>query len=52
MEDAGVDLLLLQCSPQFEEMERFARQVIAPYRQREDATAVTPAAISDGTVPW
>ena len=31
-ESAGVDLLLLQCSPQLEEMERFARQVIAPYR--------------------
>ena len=27
-EDAGVDLLLLQCSPQFEEMERFAETVI------------------------
>ena len=27
-EDAGVDLLLLQCSPQLEEMERFAEQVI------------------------
>jgi dimethylsulfone monooxygenase len=27
--DAGVDLLLLQCSPQREEMERFADQVIA-----------------------
>ncbi|HKO15201.1 MAG TPA: LLM class flavin-dependent oxidoreductase [Gemmatimonadaceae bacterium] len=26
--DAGVDLLLLQCSPQLEEMERFAEQVI------------------------
>lgn len=32
-EDAGVELLLLQCSPQLEEMERFAAQVIAPYRQ-------------------
>lgn len=32
-EHAGVDLLLLQCSPQLEEMERFATQVIAPYRQ-------------------
>ena len=32
-EDAGVDLLLLQCSPQYEEMERFARQVVAPYRR-------------------
>ena len=27
-EDAGVDLLLLQCSPQLEEMERFAEAVI------------------------
>ncbi len=27
-EDAGVDLLLLQCSPQLEEMERFAESVI------------------------
>jgi FMNH2-dependent dimethyl sulfone monooxygenase len=27
-EDAGIDLLLLQCSPQLEEMERFAAQVI------------------------
>jgi FMNH2-dependent dimethyl sulfone monooxygenase len=27
-EDAGVDLLLLQCSPQLEEMERFAAAVI------------------------
>jgi FMNH2-dependent dimethyl sulfone monooxygenase len=26
---AGVDLLLLQCSPQLEEMERFADEVIA-----------------------
>ncbi len=27
-EEAGVDLLLLQCSPQLEEMERFAAKVI------------------------
>jgi FMNH2-dependent dimethyl sulfone monooxygenase len=27
-EDAGVDLLLLQCRPQLEEMERFAETVI------------------------
>src|SRR5215204_7289319 len=27
-EDAGASLLLLQCSPQLEEMERFAAQVI------------------------
>ena len=31
-EAAGVDLLLLQCSPQLEEMERFAEQVIRPSR--------------------
>ncbi len=36
---AGVDLLLLQCSPQLEEMERFAAQVIAPLRrQRQTAS--------------
>ena len=29
-EDAGVGLLLLQCSPQLEEMERFAEAVIQP----------------------
>jgi FMNH2-dependent dimethyl sulfone monooxygenase len=28
LEAAGVDLLLLQFSPQYEEMERFAAQVI------------------------
>jgi dimethylsulfone monooxygenase len=33
-ERAGVDLLLLQCSPQLEEMERFAETVIAPLRTR------------------
>ena len=31
-EAAGVNLLLLQCSPQLEEMERFAEQVIQPGR--------------------
>jgi dimethylsulfone monooxygenase len=31
-ESAGVNLLLLQCSPQLEEMERFADQVIKPSR--------------------
>jgi dimethylsulfone monooxygenase len=33
-EKAGIDLLLLQCSPQLEEMERFAETVIAPLRAR------------------
>lgn len=31
-EDAGIDLLLLQCSPQLEEMERFAEAIINPKR--------------------
>jgi len=31
-EEAGLDLLLLQMSPQAEEMDRFASQVIAPMR--------------------
>ena len=33
-EEAGADLLLLQFSPQYEEMERFAASVIAPYRSK------------------
>ncbi len=42
-EHAGVDLLLLQCSPQLEEMERFAdsvirhREPVAPRAQLEPA---------------
>ena len=32
-EEAGLDLLLLQMSPQAQEMDRFAAQVIAPLRQ-------------------
>jgi FMNH2-dependent dimethyl sulfone monooxygenase len=40
-EAAGVHLLLLQCSPQFEEMERFADEVIRranPHRPGEQPT--------------
>jgi FMNH2-dependent dimethyl sulfone monooxygenase len=33
-EAAGLDLLLLQSSPQAEEMDRFAEQVIAPMKKR------------------
>src|SRR5947209_19722186 len=32
-EDAGLDLLLLQMSPQAEEMDRFAEQVIQPMKK-------------------
>ena len=34
-EEAGVDLLLLQFSPQYEEMERFAEEVIPQFRQSQ-----------------
>ena len=34
--DAGVDLLLLQFSPQREEMARFGADVISPYRAEAD----------------
>jgi FMNH2-dependent dimethyl sulfone monooxygenase len=37
-EDAGADLLLLQCSPQFEEMERFGEMVIQPHKPRRCLT--------------
>ncbi|HXG94685.1 MAG TPA: LLM class flavin-dependent oxidoreductase [Blastocatellia bacterium] len=36
-EEAGVDLLLLQCSPQLEEMERFAEAVINRETKRASA---------------
>jgi FMNH2-dependent dimethyl sulfone monooxygenase len=39
-EAAGVDLLLLQCSPQLEEMERFAEAVIGRSRAAFNAAAV------------
>jgi len=39
LEAAGVDLLLIQCSPQLEEMERIAETVIRPLRGRERAPA-------------
>ena len=35
---AGLDLLLLQMSPQAEEMDRFAEQVIQPMKARPDPT--------------
>ena len=37
-EEAGVNLLLLQCSPQLEEMERFSEAVIAPSAKFKTAT--------------
>lgn len=43
-EDAGVDLLLLQFSPQYEEMERFAAQVIGNEAAGVQVPAATGAA--------
>jgi FMNH2-dependent dimethyl sulfone monooxygenase len=47
-EAAGVDLLLLQCSPQLEEMERFGKQVIEPYRRH----LRTPDVVSAAAQGW
>ena len=46
-EEAGVDLLLLQFSPQLEEMERFSEQVIRP-----KAREVTQVQSSHAERPW
>ena len=40
-EAAGLDLMLLQFSPQYEEMERFAADVIPLFRQAPAATSAT-----------
>jgi len=37
LENAGVNLLLLQCSPQLEEMERFGETVIPLVREGRHA---------------
>jgi dimethylsulfone monooxygenase len=39
-EKAGIDFLLLQCSPQLEEMERFSESIIRP-RERRPARSVS-----------
>ncbi|MBF5041601.1 LLM class flavin-dependent oxidoreductase [Aggregicoccus sp. 17bor-14] len=43
-ERAGVDLLLLQCSPQLEEMENFSREVMPRVRDARAAARYVPAA--------
>ena len=40
LEAAGVDLLLLQCSPQLEEMERFATYVIRKGHSRQNSRVI------------
>jgi FMNH2-dependent dimethyl sulfone monooxygenase len=39
LEQAGVNLLLLQCSPQYEEMERFAEEVIPLVNEAREGIA-------------
>ena len=52
-EEVGVDLLLLQCSPQHEEMERFGREVITPLRAaRPSAVPTMPARMLEGLSTW
>jgi dimethylsulfone monooxygenase len=52
-EAAGVDLLLLQCSPQLEEMKRFSRQVIEPYRRAQAPPITTlPPGLTEGVSRW
>ena len=41
-EEVGLDLLLLQFSPQSEEMARFGRDVIGPWRAAESAESAQP----------
>jgi FMNH2-dependent dimethyl sulfone monooxygenase len=45
--DAGLDLLLLQCSPQLEEMERFAEQVM-PLVSGEPRASARELAVAGG----
>jgi FMNH2-dependent dimethyl sulfone monooxygenase len=49
-EDAGVDLLLLQCSPQLEEMERFGETVIQPGKPSRGSTELANPAGVKSTV--
>ena len=46
---AGVDLLLLQCSPQLEEMERFAESVIQAREKLPQALAGQAKQAAGGT---
>jgi FMNH2-dependent dimethyl sulfone monooxygenase len=48
-EEAGVDLLLLQCSPQLEEMERFAETVIQAREKLPQALATQAKHAAGGT---
>lgn len=47
LEAAGVDLLLLQCSPQLEEMERFAETVIPLVRGHRSSSWGTPSNVAE-----
>jgi len=49
-EAAGVNLLLLQCSPQMEEMERFASDVIAPTKRADASLPPTSDSLQSAQV--
>lgn len=42
LEGAGVDAIMVKCEPAFDESERFARLVIAPYRAAHAAARLSP----------
>jgi FMNH2-dependent dimethyl sulfone monooxygenase len=42
LEEAGVDAIVVKCEPAFEETERFARDVITPYRARRTQADTAP----------
>jgi FMNH2-dependent dimethyl sulfone monooxygenase len=52
LEQAGVDTIMVKCEPAFDESERFARLVIAPYRAARAAagTAGSPREAASPTI--
>jgi alkanesulfonate monooxygenase SsuD/methylene tetrahydromethanopterin reductase-like flavin-dependent oxidoreductase (luciferase family) len=48
LEQAGVDAIMVKCEPTFDESERFAREVIRPYRAARSLKG--PAALPTGAV--
>jgi alkanesulfonate monooxygenase SsuD/methylene tetrahydromethanopterin reductase-like flavin-dependent oxidoreductase (luciferase family) len=52
LERAGVDAIMVKCEPAFDESERFARLVIAPYRaSRAEARSGSPRSSGATTLP-
>jgi FMNH2-dependent dimethyl sulfone monooxygenase len=53
LERVGVDVIMVKCEPAFDESERFARLVIAPYRAARASTqaAVAPRSAQASSTP-